>query len=248
MGETKKKKKKTHRLYAFIVLVLGVAIIALGILILFYVQEIEVSGNEYCSDQEIVDTVQNDKYSVNTLYIVGKYALGYGKELPCFESMKVSLKSPWALKVTVKEKTIVGYVQNGDHYDYFDKEGLVVAELPSLIEGLPCIEGIEVKDIKLYHKLKSDDVGIFEEILETSQEVTKYNLTTDRIVCKDDAIYLYIGNICINLGENVSSEQIAQIEPIIEKLGDQPGTLHLENYSENNTIITFDKEEIQEEN
>ena len=92
-------------------------------------------------------------------------------------------------------------------------------------------EGIEVKDIKLYHKLKSDDVGIFEEILETSQEVTKYNLTTDRIVCKDDAIYLYIGNICVNLGENVSSEQIAQIEPIIEKLGDQPGTLHLENYS-----------------
>ena len=123
-----------------------------------------------------------------------------------------------------------------------------MAELPSLIEGLQCIEGIEVKDIKLYHKLKSDDVGIFEEILETSQEVTKYNLTTDRIVCKDDAIYLYIGNICVNLGENVSSEQIAQIEPIIEKLGDQPGTLHLENYSENNTIITFDKEEIQEEN
>ena len=75
------KKKKTHRLYAFVVLLLAAAILALGILILFYVQEIEVSGNEYSTDQEIVDMVKNDKYSVNTLYILGKYALGKGEKL-----------------------------------------------------------------------------------------------------------------------------------------------------------------------
>ena len=45
-------------------LLLAAAILALGILILFYVQEIEVSGNEYSTDQEIVDMVKNDKYSV----------------------------------------------------------------------------------------------------------------------------------------------------------------------------------------
>ena len=49
------KKKKTHRLYAFVVLLLAAAILALGILILFYVQEIEVSRNEYSTDQEIVE-------------------------------------------------------------------------------------------------------------------------------------------------------------------------------------------------
>ena len=48
-----KRKKKSHRLYALVVLLLGIAIIALGVLILFYVQKIEISGNEYCTDQEI---------------------------------------------------------------------------------------------------------------------------------------------------------------------------------------------------
>lgn len=243
-----RKKKKTHRLYAFVVLVLGAAIIVLGTVLLFYVQKIEVSGNEYCSDQEIVDLVQDDQYSINALYIMGKYALGKGKILPCLESMKVRLKAPWIVSVKVEEKPIVGYVQNGDNYDYFDKEGLVVLESSALIGGLPSIEGIEVKDIKLYERLKSDDTRIFEEILEISKEVTKYELSTDKIICKDDDIYLYIGKICVNLGKSVSSEQIAQIKPILEKLGDQEGTLHLENYSEVSGTITFDIGEIPQEN
>ena len=69
MGK-KGTKRKSHRLYAFVVLLLAAAILALGVLILFYVQEIEVDGNEYCTDQQIVDTVKNDKYSINTLYIL----------------------------------------------------------------------------------------------------------------------------------------------------------------------------------
>ena len=80
MGK-KGTKRKSHRLYAFVVLLLAAAILALGVLILFYVQEIEVDGNEYCTDQQIVDTVKNDKYSINTLYILAKYAVG--KANPC---------------------------------------------------------------------------------------------------------------------------------------------------------------------
>ena len=32
------------------------------------------------------------------------------------DSMKVSLKSPWTVKVTVKEKTIIGYLDEGSEY------------------------------------------------------------------------------------------------------------------------------------
>ena len=34
-----KRKKKSHRLYALVVLLLGIAIIALGVLLLFYVRQ-----------------------------------------------------------------------------------------------------------------------------------------------------------------------------------------------------------------
>ena len=245
MGK-KKTKRKSHRLYAFVVLLLAAAILVLSVLVLFYVQQIKVEGNEYCTDQQIVDTVRSDKYSINTLYIAGKYAIGKGKSLPCLESIHVSLSAPWTLKVTVREKPIVGYLENKDNYAYFDKEGMVVSMSPTLIEGLPCIEGVSMKDIKLYSRLETDDSKIFEEILETSQEAVKQKISADRIVCRGDEIYLDIGKIYVNLGNQVSSDQIAQIPPILEKLGGQEGTLHLENYSESSDTITFDIGEIPE--
>ena len=49
------------------------------------------------------------------------------------------------------------------------------------------------------------------------------------------------------LGESVSSAQIAQIEPILEKLGNQEGTLHLEHYSEMNQTITFEAGPVMQE-
>lgn len=243
----KRRKKRSHRLYAFVVLLFGFAIIVLAFLLLFHVQKIEVSGNDYLTEGEIIDAVQDDRLSKNSLYILGKYAVGRGTVLPCLDQIKVRMKSPWVLKVEVREKPIVGYIQNGEKYEYFDKEGLVVFESSVLKEGLPYIEGIEVGEIRLYHRLKSGDTRIFEQILETSREVTKYELVTDRIVCEEDNICLYVGNVRICLGESVSSAQIAQIEPILEKLGNQEGTLHLEHYSEMNQTITFEAGPVTQE-
>lgn len=241
MGNRRRRKKKSHRIYAFIVLFLGLAIIAAIIFLLFYVQKIEVKGNDYVPEKEIIETVQNDDFSVNALYILGKYALGKGKTLPCLEQMKVRLKAPWSVKIEVKEKPIVGYIQNGELYDYFDKEGLVVLESSALIEGVPYIEGIGLGEVKLYEHLRSKNTKIFEQILETSREITKHDLKPDRIVCEEDVICLYVGRIRIRLGKNVSAVQIAQIAPILEKIGDKEGTLHLENYSEVQGTITFEE-------
>lgn len=239
----KRRKKKSHKVYAFFVLLLGFIIIGVAVFLLFYLQEITVSGNEHMTEQEIMDVVCNDKYSVNTLYILGKYAVGKGEVPPCLERMKIRMEAPWRLKVIVEEKPIVGYIQNGDKYDFFDKEGLVIFESSELIEGLPYIEGIDVGEVRLYQYLKSDDTRIFEQILEASREVAKYGLTSARIVGEGDEICLDIGNIRVRLGKSVSAEQIAQIPPILEKLGDRAGTLHLENYSEMNSTITFETAE-----
>ena len=45
--------KKSHKIYALTVIVLGLAIILLALFLLFYVQRIEVEGNEYTDSQEI---------------------------------------------------------------------------------------------------------------------------------------------------------------------------------------------------
>ena len=243
----KRRRKKSHRVYAFVVLLLGAAIAAGLIFVIFYVQKIEVRGNEYVTEQEIVKAVQSDRYSVNTLFILGKYATGRGEVPPCLERMKVGMKLPWIVKVDVKEKAVVGYIKDGDKYAYFDKEGLVVLESSALMEGVPYIEGIEVEKIRLYQPLKSDDTQIFEQLLETSKELKKYEMAMDRIVCGQNGISLYSGKVRICLGDTVSAEKIAQIRPILEKLGDREGTLHLENYSEVNKSVTFEEGAVTEE-
>ena len=235
------RKRKSHKLYAGVTLLLMVLVIVLCFSILFYTEGFAVEGNDYCSKQEIYDTVLENPYEINTLYVLAKYKLGFGKKLACMDTMKVSLNSPWSLKVTVEEKPIIGYVKNGDQYAYFDKEGLVVDISTEAKEDLPSIDGVKFKKIALYKKLKCSKTKIFNQILETTQEVKKYELSPDKLVYEKNSIMLYFGDICVSLGSSVTSDQMAQIEPILAKLTDQSGTLHLENYSTAAKVITFEK-------
>ena len=236
MGKT---NKKGHKIYALVVIILGLAIIAVSILLLFYVQKIEVTGNEYTKNQDIIDTVEEDKYAVNSLYVMWKYHFSNYKRPGSIESMKVGLKNPWTVKFTVKEKKIVGYVYDDEGYVYFDKEGTVVLKGSEFIEGTPCIEGIDVSNSEIYKPLKSGDKKLFESILEVTSLVKKFELTPDRIVCADDGIHLYFGQVCVSLGTKITTEKIAQISPILEKIAGQSGTLHLERYEKEGDSITF---------
>ena len=101
-----------------------------------------------------------------------------------------------------------------------------------------------MKDIKLYGQLESEDSKIFQEILEASQEVVKYELNVDRIVCKGDEIYLYIGKVYVTWETRCLPARWHRCRRFLRKLGDQEGTLHLENYSESSGTITFDIGEI----
>ncbi len=240
-GKRRPRKRKSHKLYAGVTLFLMVLAVVLCFSIVFYTEGFTVQGNDYCSKQEIYDTVLENPYEVNTLYVLAKYKLGFGKKLACMDSMKVSLNSPWSLKVTVEEKPIIGYVKNGDQYAYFDKEGLVVDISTEVKEGLPSIDGVKFKKIALYEKLKCSKTKIFNQILETTQEVKKYELSPDKLVYEKDSLMLYFGDVCVSLGSSVTSDQMAQIEPILAKLTDQSGTLHLENYSTSAKVITFEK-------
>ncbi len=238
-----RRKKKTHRLYAVLVIILGLAIVAGTVILLFYVQRIVVEGNEYCSDEEIAAAVQDDDLSVNSLYVLAKYALGRGEVPPLVDEMEVSLQNPWTLRVSVKEKEAVGYLAYDDLYICFDKEGVALREVTVPPPNLPLVEGIEVEHSGLYESLTSEDTKVFSAILDVSRELKKNELSCDKIVCIRDNIYLYIGNICVSLGDTVSEEQMAQIAPILAELGNREGTLHMENYDGSNGTITFDIDE-----
>lgn len=245
--EKEKTKKRSHRLYALIVILLGLAIIAMTVLLLFYVQRIEVKGNEYTADEVIVDSVQSDQFSVNSLYLLVKYRF-QEPELPgSIKSMKISLRNPWTVRVTVEEKPIIGYLYESDSYVFFDEEGTVVLKGREMIEGTPCIEGIDISDAELYQPLNVDGEKLFQAILDVAKEVKNYQLTPDRIVCTDGEIVLWFGQVRVMLGTDINTEKMAQISPILAKLEGKSGTLHLEHYEDGTNTITFTAESFNED-
>jgi len=248
-GERKlRKRKKSHKIYAAIVLILGIVIVCMAVLLLFYVQRIEIKGNQYCSDKTIAESIQNDRFSVNSLYVLAKYSAGKGEIPVGLESMNVKMKNPWTLSVTVKEKENIEYLEHKKQRVYFDEEGMVLINGLAIVEGVPLVEGIEFKNVKLHSTLSCENTSVFEEIKTIKKEFEKNEIKYDRILYIDDRIYVYKGKKCFSLGMDVTSEKIAQIPPILKKLGKKKGTLHLENYSGGNETITFAIGEFPKEN
>ena len=153
--------------------------------------------------------------------------------LPAMEEANVTMKNPWTVKVTTKEKRVAGYIVSGDECIYFDKDGIVLAKTKELWDGIPCIEGLEVKKVQLYKALP----------ISKANKKAFGNLL-DKIVCSGSDLYLFFGNKCVNVGHTNLEERIMQISPILEKLGDQGGTLYLENFNTDNITITFEKDVI----
>lgn len=247
MMQKERKKRIIKRTVAkAILIIILVCIVMITFLLLFQVQKIEVSGNQYLTKQEIADWVQDDNWSSNSLYLMVKYHFLDYEMLPAMEEVKVGLKNPWTVKVTLKEKRIAGYIVSGEDCIYFDKDGIVLAKTRELWDGIPQIEGLSLKKVQLYKALpvSKENKEAFANLLDMSLTLKKCELTPDKIVCSGSDLYLFFGNKCINVGHANLEERIMQISPILEKLGDQGGTLHLEDFNTDNITITFEKDVI----
>lgn len=242
----KRRKHKKRRIWLIVIAVIAAlaAFVAVGI-ILFRTRSFEVEGNSYYGENTITTWIQNDRFSVNTLYIMAKYNLT-NADLPSgVEKMKISLKNPWTVKVTVTEKEMAGYVDYEGSYLYFDDSGIVSLRSSKLIEGTPYIENLafNTAKVELGKKLPVEDDTIFGKIVEVSKNLKKYELIPDKMACADGSIQIYFGVVEVLLGRGNYEEKLQQVPPILSKLAelypDTAGTLHLENYDPEAESIRF---------
>lgn len=250
-----KKKKHRRKVWKAVLSFLLMLILLCGVcLLLFTTRKIQVEGNEYYGDTTVTTWIQNDKFSVNTLYILWKYNMTEAELPSAVESIKASLKNPWTVKVTVKEKDMLGYVDNDGAYLYFDREGTVVLNTKKQIEDVPKIEGLEydLSKMEIGKELPVEDDSIFGRIMDVSRYLTKFGLAPDRLVCSDGSVNLYFGRVEVLLGSSDYEDRLAQVGPILaeldEKYPETAGTLHLENFDLTSEAIRFvpQKEEKKE--
>lgn len=250
MARKRRKKRRVRRIrWKAVLRLLGmmVSLILLCylVVILFETKKINVTGNQYSSAQEVLDWVQSDKYSSNTLYIMWKYNRDNLEQPPAIEKTTVRLKSPREVTVQVIEKKFNGRVDFGGVNLYFDKEGIASLKSTEVIEGVPYIEGIELdeKKVQLGKVLPVTEKGIFERINSVIEFSDKADLKPDKISCAEDNLTLHLGGIRVQLGSSDYAEKLAQVPPILAKLTElypeQAGVLHLENYAASDTSIRF---------
>lgn len=156
-------------MFLIIVLLLG-AILIFG----FRTRTVQVEGNEYYGESSITAWIQNDDLSVNTLYILFKYNLTDADVPSGVESMSASLVNPWTVKITVKEKEMLGYVDYDGAYLYFDRNGIASLRTKEILEGVPYIEGLEfdASEVEMGSVLPVSDDSIFKKIMDVSNFLT----------------------------------------------------------------------------
>lgn len=242
----KKKKTRKKKILPVILTFLAALIVAAAVVVVvFRTRTIEVTGSTYYSENTIRTWIQNDKLSVNSLYIVVKYDLLDG-ELPTgAEKFHVALENPWTVLVTVEEKEMAGYVEDDGAYLFFDGTGTAALRTKKPVEGVPYIEGLtfDAAKVELGTRLPVEDEGIFEDIVDVTRNLKKYELVPDRLTCADDGIRLTFGIVEVTLGESGYEEKLQQVQPILEKLSelypDTAGTLYLDNYTKESDSIRF---------
>ena len=242
--ERRKKRRKKHLFGAFLGFVFVLAVLAVIVIKVFTVENVEIAGNELYDEQLIKDTVLNDEYSWNSLYVYIKYKIVDTDEIPFIDTMTISLKNPHTLHIKVYEKGMMGYlyISGIDQNAYFDKDGIVVETSSEEIEDVPQIKGIDCEQVVLYEKLPIDNKKL-REILTLTQSLKREKLVPKSITYgKPDEPILSYGKTKVNIGDTrLLTKKIERLSVILPQINGTKGTLHLESWTEETTNIVFDK-------
>ena len=231
-GKKRKKKRKFwYYLYAVVILLLTIANITLATLLLTHVQSIQVKGTKLSSKNDIIEWVREDPLTTNSIYTYAKFKTG-AYQLPIYlDEAKVTLAAPWKIKVTVKEKQIIGSIIEENEYVYFDEEGLVLKIAQEYDATIPIIEGLKVDEAKKFEYLTIENEKVFSYIVSLTKEIERNGLNPDHIVWEEESMNLYFKGVCVKLGKSNFDKKIVELPPILEKLEGKEGTLFMEHYT-----------------
>lgn len=242
--QVKERKRRGKGFLAALVIFLLLALAAVGLISLFKIRKVEITGNSFYSEQEIRDRIITDRYSQNSLYLYLKYKYFNKEEIPFIDKIEVSLKGPGSVKIRVYEKSVIGYVTYMGSHFYFDKDGVVVESSADVKEGIPCISGVKFSSLALYQKLQVEDDKIFSRILNITQLLKKYELSPDKIEFgRDLSLTLYFADVKVALGSGDNLEdKVGRLHELYSDLEGLSGTLRMENYTSDSKFINFEKD------
>ncbi len=231
------------------------AIIALTVLLLitcgiyfflkeFTIKNITVDGSTHYTREEIIDMVIKEPEDRISLVLSMKYDNKQITDIAFIQSIEVTVLSSDSIRIQVYEKALAGYIEYLGQYMYFDKDGIVVEASGQITEGIPEITGLTFHSVVLHNPLPVSDSGVFGQILDITNLLTKYELDVDKIYFNQNLeVTLYMGNVRVTLGQKDKlTEKMMKLRDLAPHLAGLSGVLHLENADSSSDTITFTKD------
>ena len=254
-GRRRKKRRSIgHFIFTLIELILGIVILVaiLGACAYYLcpLKNVTVEGTDLYTSDEVSTYILDDEYSKNTIYAFLKNKVFPKKDAEFIESFDVKITGRNSITITCNEKAILGYLLAEDgKYIYFDYDGDIVEISESFVDrDYMRVEGVTCEEAEIGKKLPigDDEIGYLTSLIKI---LNKNNLMPNGISYDDRGrITLRYDTYNISLGSSVYlEEKIDRLTRILPQIEGLYGTLHLENYSNQNADIVFEKEEVTEE-
>lgn len=210
----------------------------------YNVETVYVEGSTHYSNDEIKNMVMEGPLGTNSLYLGLKYKDKAIEGVPFVQRMDVEIIDANSIRIRVYEKAIAGYFEHLGKFVYFDKDGIVIETSDKETTGVPLVTGLKFNYVVMYEPLPVDKKEIFEDILDITQLLKKYEISADRIYFdSDNKKTLYFGKARVSLGTNDNiDEKILKLKYILPKLEGLSGVLRMDNYAEGVTNITFEED------
>lgn len=244
-----KWKKREQRLWVRVLTkLLILVIVAGGLLVAFFygfqLKNVQIFGNYKYSDEEILSILNYDRYPKNTIIFWWKNKDGVRNPSAFIENISVNIGGPNTVNVTVEEKSIIGCINDGGLYMYFDNTGTVLESSTSKSDSVPEITGIDISGMEIGDQFDLQDVSVFNNLYELSVLLKNYNVTVDQIEYRPDrTLMMQCGTIQILLGTGTNLEdKINAYKDLEADLEGMSGTLHLEDYDSSKKSIFFSKD------
>lgn len=248
MYRNRRTKKRLVWIFSILLFVLLITGVVYYLLSHYQVKNIYVDGNVHYSSEEIQELVMKGPLGHNSLYLSFQYKNRELRNIPFIDTIQVQILSADTIRITVYEKALAGFVEYLGKYMYFDKDGTVVESSQVKTMGIVEITGLSFQYVVLGKALPVEDEDVFRLILNTSQLLTKYELTADKI--HFDASYhmtIYFDKVRVSVGgEDMLDEKIMLLPQMLPTLEGKSGVLKMENYSGGTGNISFEPDRMEE--
>lgn len=236
--KVRNRRKKT----AFFILFLLFMVLAGGGFFFYNkIDKVTVKGCEYYTEKEMKEQVMRSIWDKNSFLLYLKYRYIGFEEIPFIEKITVKRVNNHEVVIQIYEKSLVACVKYMSQYIYFDKDGVVLETSTTLVDGIPCISGLNFSGFSVYEKMRVEEQDIFEEILEISQIIKRYKLEIEKIhFNQKNEVTLITGDIRVDLGKReFYDEPIAALSEILPTALEEnlKGSISLEDYKYGDKVV-----------